>query len=87
MIKGANKGSELFASNGMKIKVVDLPPQLQVKNVNANIEISKKDLTGLVNVIFYGNKSIKIGKVKGHTMEAVTTFVIMEAQTEWMPFC
>ena len=74
LIKGANKGSELFASNGMKIKVVDLPPQLQVKNVNANIEVSTKDLTGLFNVIFYGNKSIKIGKVKGHTMEAVTLF-------------
>ena len=61
----------------MKIKVVDLPPQLQlqVKNVNTNIEISTKDLTGLVNVIFCSNKSIKIGKVKGHTMEAVTTFV------------
>ena len=64
MIKKANHGPEMFVNEHVSLKVVDMPPQLQVQGVNATIAVTNKQLSGQVNVIFYKTKTLKITKKK-----------------------
>ena len=84
MIKKANHGPEMFISDNISIKIVDLPPQQQESGVNAMIMVKHKETSGLVNAIFYKTKTLKMTKKKGEDPDLVDILadLIMKPQIE-----